>query len=600
MKYLLCFLLYFQPTRENIEKIDSLNDHAFSTRNVHGTAAFEVAQQAEKLSLEMGYNNGMRAAIANQVILHAKGNQDTLAIKKFAEIKVEEPLLFPESIYGHLLMAVGKSNFNIGFEAKAKEHYDRAVAHFRQSGDHENLTEALADLGSQLARRGHFTDGLAYFQQAYEIAVQYELDRLPDIYRYMANVFNKLGDHERAKAFVWKNLRHELTRKDEVKVGDGYLTLAGIYAFTGQYDSAKSYYYESLEHYRKANNDLGKTYAHANLAEVYNSVGQTDSAKAHLYAAKEHLQLSEAFKRLGAYLYFELAKIYRSDGNYDEAEAMLRQTISTTLVIRELEMLRDAYLLVSELKEEQQAYDSALHYFQLQKLYSDSLINASTERRYANLRVQLETVEKENKIAILNQELQLSQLRITLVIIVLFLSFFILFMGWKYYRTRNRRNKLALENSELLRREISQKLEIRERELADFTLNMIQKNRFLEELEETIRSCKRKLNGGAPDVFNKLLRAITINRSTEKDWHDFNKYFGNVHKEFFDKIKETYPALTPGDLRHCALLKMNLSIKESAEIMGVDPNSIKMARYRMKRKMGLAEEENLGQAVAKV
>ena len=151
-----------------------------------------------------------------------------------------------------------------------------------------------------------------------------------------------------------------------------------------------------------------------------------------------------------------------------------------------------------------------------------------------------------------------------------------------------------------MRRGISQKLELRERELADFTLNMIQKNRFLEELEEVIKNCKKKLNGEAPGAFSQLLKAITINRSTEKDWNDFKKYFGNVHKEFFDKIKETYPSLTPGDLRHCALLKMNLSLKESAEILGVDPNSIKMARYRMKRKMGLAEEDNLGEVVAKV
>ncbi len=600
MQHILCFFLLFQPLQEKMAKVDSLNHYSFSKRYTDVPRSFRAAEEAEKLSIGINYSEGLGSALANQVILHAKRNEDTLALKKFAAIDSDIPVKHPKGIHGYLLMAAGKSNFNIGLESKAKEYYQEAVTYFREMNDPGRLVDALNDLGSQLARRGHFTDGLSYFRQAYTLAIQHDLDQLPSIYRYMANVYNKLGDQDQAMIFSRKNLQHELTQKDPLKIGDGYHSLAGIYAYTGRNDSAKFYYYKSLEHYQAANNDLGKTYAHANLAAVFNALMLPDSAIAHLNAGKESLKRSGAFKRLGTYLNFELAKIYQSQENYGQAEAMLREVIKTAQVIREMEMLRDAYLLLSEVQESNHAYDSALYYFRLQKLHSDSLINASTERRYANLRVRLETIEKDNEIVALNQQLQMSQLRITFIVIVLFLLFFLLFIGWKYYDTRNRRNKLALENSELLRRGISQKLELRERELADFTLNMIQKNRFLEELEEVIKNCKKKLNGEAPGAFSQLLKAITINRSTEKDWNDFKKYFGNVHKEFFDKIKETYPSLTPGDLRHCALLKMNLSLKESAEILGVDPNSIKMARYRMKRKMGLAEEDNLGEVVAKV
>lgn len=600
MQYLLCFLLYLQPALESTEKIDSLNQYAFGNRYTSSTAAYEAALLAEKLSLETDYSDGLRSAMANLVILHAKFNEDTLAIKKLADININDPIEKPNSIHGYLLMAAGKSNYNIGLEDKAGTFYEKGIVYFEQTEDHEGLTDALADAGSQLARRGHFAEGLSYFRRAYMIAMKHDLEQLPDIYRYMANVYNKLGDHEQAKAFVWKNLNNKLIRNDDAKMGDGYHTLAGIYAITEEDDSAMFYYYKALDHYDNADDDLGKTYVHANLAEIFNSTGFTDSAKFHLNQAKEHLNVSDAFKRLGAYLNFELAKIYRSERSYHLAEAALWQTIRTTEVIREMEMLRDAWLLLSEVKEENHQYDSALYYFQMQKAYSDSLINETTERKYANLRVQLETMEKENEIATLNQQLKLSRVRATSIVMVLALTIVIIFIGLKYYSAANKRNKLAFENSELIRKGVENKLKLRERELADFTLNMIQKNQFLEGLEETIKSCRKKLNGETPEVFNKLLRVITVNRSTEKDWHDFNKYFGNVHQEFFDKIKETYPALSSGDLRHCALLKMNLSIKESAEILGIDPNSIKMARYRMKRKMGLREEESLGEVVAGV
>lgn len=48
------------------------------------------------------------------------------------------------------------------------------------------------------------------------------------------------------------------------------------------------------------------------------------------------------------------------------------------------------------------------------------------------------------------------------------------------------------------------------------------------------------------------------------------------------------------------MIKMSLSLKESAEILGIDVGSVKVARYRMKRKMNLAEEEDLRQVITQL
>ncbi len=115
-----------------------------------------------------------------------------------------------------------------------------------------------------------------------------------------------------------------------------------------------------------------------------------------------------------------------------------------------------------------------------------------------------------------------------------------------------------------------------------------------------MRDAKTSLNGDPVRVINKSIQAINRNKSSEKDWENFNKYFGSVHHDFFDSLKKKYPNLSNGDLRHCALVKMNLSTKESAELLGVSPQSIKMARYRAKKKMGLCETDNLGQYLLEV
>ncbi|NJO89463.1 MAG: hypothetical protein HC831_11285 [Chloroflexia bacterium] len=54
-----------------------------------------------------------------------------------------------------------------------------------------------------------------------------------------------------------------------------------------------------------------------------------------------------------------------------------------------------------------------------------------------------------------------------------------------------------------------------------------------------------------------------------------------------------YPDLTPNELKLCALTKLNLNIKETASLLNISPNSVKVARYRLKKRMGLSQDQSL-------
>ncbi len=58
-------------------------------------------------------------------------------------------------------------------------------------------------------------------------------------------------------------------------------------------------------------------------------------------------------------------------------------------------------------------------------------------------------------------------------------------------------------------------------------------------------------------------------------------------------LKDRYPDLTPNEMRLSALVKLNLTIKEMAAILGISPDSVKTARYRLRKKLELNTEENL-------
>jgi AraC family chitin signaling transcriptional activator len=73
----------------------------------------------------------------------------------------------------------------------------------------------------------------------------------------------------------------------------------------------------------------------------------------------------------------------------------------------------------------------------------------------------------------------------------------------------------------------------------------------------------------------------------------FEYHFDQTHENFFRRLKKQYPELTPGDLKLCAYLRMNLSSKELAPLLNISHKSIEVHRSRLRKKLRLSGEDNL-------
>lgn len=73
----------------------------------------------------------------------------------------------------------------------------------------------------------------------------------------------------------------------------------------------------------------------------------------------------------------------------------------------------------------------------------------------------------------------------------------------------------------------------------------------------------------------------------------FEIQMDELHQAFFKRLKARYPDLSSNDLRMCAFLRAGISSKEIAEIFGIKPSSFYISRSRLRKKLGLATEENL-------
>lgn len=125
--------------------------------------------------------------------------------------------------------------------------------------------------------------------------------------------------------------------------------------------------------------------------------------------------------------------------------------------------------------------------------------------------------------------------------------------------------------------------------------NMLQNTEFNMKLLNKLDDLTSKhLNDNdlAKNILNDIKSELNTKIRTQA-WEDFETHFKSVHPNFMNKLINNFPKLSTGEIKLCALLRLNLNSKEIASILFQNPQSIDIARYRLRKKMELKRDENL-------
>ncbi len=149
------------------------------------------------------------------------------------------------------------------------------------------------------------------------------------------------------------------------------------------------------------------------------------------------------------------------------------------------------------------------------------------------------------------------------------------------------------KNAQLIHQKLNDELAAKSKELTNYTLLIIQKNKLLDELKKKLKDAIRQPSTSNLRDFKNLIKLINYNFSPEKEWLEFNSNFNRVHEDFVPSLKSKFTELTNNDMRLCALYRIGIPTKDIAEAMGISQTSVKMARYRLRKKLGLKPEDDI-------
>ncbi|WP_417360689.1 response regulator [Galbibacter sp.] len=247
-----------------------------------------------------------------------------------------------------------------------------------------------------------------------------------------------------------------------------------------------------------------------------------------------------------------------------------------------------------------------------------------TNQNFGRIPISIQSIVKgrlSNKATVLTVEVEKPWFlgvwgAVLLILLLLLLSIFILTIN-KYVLIRHKkylevqfehqnqlnRKEEALRHekklNEIQKNQHQQALKNKTKELANTAMELTKKNEMLMKLKEELNYFKSEIIDKSR--YNKLLGRIDKHLKDSKDWELFESNFNEIHDSFFRELHKLHPEkLTPKDLKLCAYLKMNLSSKEIAPLMGISIRGVEIHRYRLRKKLELSTDQNMNEYLTNI
>ncbi|MCF6184167.1 MAG: hypothetical protein L3J56_06000, partial [Bacteroidales bacterium] len=307
----------------------------------------------------------------------------------------------------------------------------------------------------------------------------------------------------------------------------------------------------------------------------------------------------------------DLGDGYKYVNNTDSSAYYLTKAYKLAIKTNDTYYIKETLRLLFELYDKNNKYKNALFFYKTYVTFKDSIDNEKMKKALSDIEIKYQTSEKEKEIIRLKDKelLEKANTRLLIIGIISLIIIFILIIiriqtkrkkdseiqrqKILVHRKEKELVKAKLEHTEIEEKRLKIELEFKTKQLVTHALNMMQKNKLLQEISNHISAQANTLDSEEKKHLFRIKKQLEQGLNIDKDWDLFKIYFEQLNEAFFVKLKEINPKLTGNDFRLCALTKLNLSLKETASVLNISPESAKNARYRLKKKLRLKEGENL-------
>lgn len=375
--------------------------------------------------------------------------------------------------------------------------------------------------------------------------------------------------------------------------------MANYYASIGENEKSLQCYKSALEIAIKSNDNENIALISLNLVLYY--VRYNDMKTAEFYFEKAESRESYIVHFTWRSIYLGLkARFSERNGNIEQAGQELSEAIELIQNGHIYPTMININRYTANFYSRNGNFEKAFYYMQQVVNLNDSLniLKESKDENNLYYKVLLDLEkEKAQTIVLRNENLEknrkISYLLLISAIIMMILGGVVMYFLSNKFRQRILNAEQQKETLLAARIRLTNELKEKNKEIASFVLNQVMVNEHSNDVIANLRQIGLRC---PKDVQKMLYEQAGVLASTQNKniWKEFDHYFRQVNPEFFTNLTSTHTDLTSRDLRYCALLSLQLSSKEMALITGMTLQSIHVLRSRLRQKLNIEKDEDLG------
>ena len=464
-------------------------------------------------------------------------------------------------------LGLGNEQLDRGDYPGAGKTFTEAIKFAEKNGDEKNVALGMENLAITLKFSGEIREAIKYNKQALQI--RKKLNLLRDYASGLQNLgilYRNLEINDSALICYRQAYNIFLELNDSLSIVRVRYNIGVILKNQKKFREAEDEMKSILQFCQQRNIIEGQVYSLSTLASIYDQTNRTEDG---LIAIDSAIIKAKRIR-----LYANLSILY--DRQHE--------------ILANLGRYKEAYMAALESRD-----------------LSDSLLSIDKQKEIATLKARFETERKEAENGMLKKDLEIQKSRIWLLWIGLMLASltFTLLITLLYFRHRRVKHQKQLAEEKSLRMELEQKnreielgkiqveTQLKEQELVFQALVRADLTNMNRSVREKLVPFKFKLPAKKDqEHFEQVLNNLT-HEAAKDPMAEFEITFKQLHGSFYEKLLNRCPELSKTELQVCALIRLNLSTKDIANLINLAVASVDTTRHHIRKKLKLDQSENL-------
>lgn len=470
---------------------------------------------------------------------------------------------------------------NLGYAYLQNQNTEEALKYFNRirvlAKDSNSFAMACYYHGIGIFSSTKLKDSAALYNFQKALNLYQKVGDVDDIYVMNFNIARILmvlrNDYKTVVPYLMTIQEFVLNEKiKEYRGSGGYQIMGAYYRGVKKYTLAEEYFQLSL----KISDKLGQKFMYLSVlydyAEMLSEIGQQQKA---YNLAFQGLKYSEEIK----------------DNNYPTIDFC----ILTSSILEKMGRYEDAN---TYLKKALDSYNTCL------KKERNEVVK-NMEKNFELYRLEQETVIQMRdlelaKAKLINKNLWIGGIGLLASILVLS----VIILGRRVY-TQCRINKIIKQRYQEQNQSQTQisgvedtlktVIDKKNKELISNSLLFLKLHSISEGITENFKLLENEIPlKPKQKMLAKEIRFLLNDMQTiDKGWENFELYFNEAERDFFERIGQLYPTLSHYEKRLCALFKLNMGNKEIAYLTRKTQQTIAVAKFRIKKKLQVDDDEKL-------